>query len=115
MDTNSMEIDSWEAATAVAETGHVVKTEVRAPRGVWLEPAFAWMTRLCAVTVMLALAGIFVVLLVESVPALRKFGAGFLFSSSWNPVTEQFGAFAPVCGTIVSSLIAMLVGVPLAL
>jgi phosphate transport system permease protein len=74
-----------------------------------------WLTRLSAVLVMMLLAGIFVLLLVESMPALREFGPKFLIGSLWNPVTEKFGALAPISGTIVSSLIAMLVGVPLAL
>jgi phosphate transport system permease protein len=115
MDIDSVEANSWEAKAALAGSRFAVKTEMRVPRGAWLEPAFVWITRLSAVTVMLVLAGIFVVLFDASLPALRKFGVGFLFSSSWNPVTEQFGALAPICGTVVSSLIAMLVGVPLAL
>jgi phosphate transport system permease protein len=80
-----------------------------------LEPFFVWLTKLSAIVVMLLLAGIFVVLLVESLPALRKFGLGFFISSAWNPVKEQFGAIAPVCGTLISSALAMLIGVPLAL
>src|SRR5512142_328597 len=115
MGSNSMEADPWEAAAGAVGTSFAVKAEPRIPRGAWLEPAFAWLTRLSAITVMVVLAAIFVVLLVASLPALRKFGVGFLASTSWNPVTEQFGALAPICGTILSSLIAMLVGVPLAL
>jgi phosphate transport system permease protein len=87
----------------------------RLTRGATLEPFFVWLTKLSAIVVMLLLAGIFVVLLVESLPALRKFGLGFFISSAWNPVKEQFGAIAPVFGTLISSAIAMLIGVPLAL
>src|SRR5512138_1646790 len=83
--------------------------------GAALEPYFVWLTRLAAILVMFLLAGIFIVLLVESLPALRKFGFGFFISSAWNPVKEQFGGVAPLLGTIISSAIAMLVGVPLAL
>lgn len=115
MNSDSMDADSWEAAAEMVEIGSADKTRPRVPRGAWLEPAFAWLTRLSAITVMVVLAGIFVVLLMASLPALRKFGLEFLVSSSWNPVTEQFGAVAPICGTIISSLIAMAVGVPLAL
>lgn len=113
MDIDSMEADPWESS-AVGGAGCAVKTEHRIPRGAWIEPAFAWLTRLSAITVMVVLVGIFVVLLVASLPALRKFGLGFLTSTSWNPVQENFGAFAPICGTLISSLIAMLIGVPLA-
>ena len=87
----------------------------RVTRGAAVEPYFIWLTRICAVVVMVLLAGIFMVLLIDSLPALRKFGFGFFASTAWNPVKEQFGALAPVCGTLISSAIAMLIGVPLAL
>ena len=48
-------------------------------------------------------------------PALREFGIGFLTSTTWNPVTEQFGAAAAIYGTLVSSAIALLIATPLAL
>jgi phosphate transport system permease protein len=46
-------------------------------------------------------------------PALKTFGFDFLTSESWNPVTEKFGALAPVYGTVVVAIIAMLVAVPI--
>ena len=45
----------------------------------------------------------------------RKFGFGFIVSQHWNPVTEKFGALAPIYGTLVTSLIAMLIAVPVGL
>ena len=89
--------------------------ERRVTRGAGVEPYFVWLTRACAIVVMVLLAGIFFVLMVDSLPALRKFGLGFFVSTAWNPVKELFGALAPVCGTLISSAIAMLIGVPLAL
>ena len=47
-------------------------------------------------------------------PALKTFRFGFLTREIWNPVTEQFGALAPLYGTVITSLIAMLIAVPLA-
>src|SRR5206468_9275120 len=47
-----------------------------------------------------------------SLPAIEKFGFGFLVSSEWNPVTEKFGALVPIVGTLVTSFIALLIGVP---
>jgi phosphate transport system permease protein len=91
------------------------KGKDRVTRGAGLEPFFVWLTRMSAIIVMLMLAGIFIVLFIDSLPALQKFGPAFLISNSWNPVTEKFGALAPICGTLISSFIAMLVGVPLAL
>src|SRR5205814_5172160 len=48
-------------------------------------------------------------------PAVQEFGFGFLTAQSWNPVTEKFGALAPIYGTIISSFIAMLIAVPVGL
>jgi phosphate transport system permease protein len=45
-------------------------------------------------------------------PALRAFGPGFFVTNVWNPVTKQFGALAPIYGTIVTSMIALLIGIP---
>jgi phosphate transport system permease protein len=50
-----------------------------------------------------------------SLPAIREFGFGFLISQRWNPVTENFGALAPIYGTLVTSFIAMLIAVPVGL
>ncbi len=77
--------------------------------------SFRWLTRLSAMTVLVILSGIIFSLVIGSLPAMRAFGFHFLFDESWNPVTEQFGAIAPIYGTIVTSLIAMLIAVPVGL
>jgi len=56
---------------------------------------------------------LFAVLLRESIPALRKFGASFLFTATWDPVLEQFGALPFLFGTVLSSFLALLIAVPL--
>ena len=56
---------------------------------------------------------LFAVLLRESIPALRKFGAAFLVTGTWDPVLERFGALPFLYGTVVSSFIALLIAVPL--
>jgi phosphate transport system permease protein len=77
--------------------------------------AFRHLTRAAALAVLIILGGIMVSLLLGSWPALRTFGVAFLYQESWNPVTERFGAIAPVYGTIVTSVIAMLIAVPVGL
>src|SRR5260221_201104 len=77
-----------------------------------LDFLFRLATRLFAFLVLLLLAGIIVSLVAGSLPALRTFGPGFLTSTQWNPVTEQFGALVPIVGTLVTSFIALLIGVP---
>jgi phosphate transport system permease protein len=48
-------------------------------------------------------------------PALRQFGFGFLTSSTWDPVAGEFGAAPAIAGTIITSIIALIVATPLAL
>ena len=48
-------------------------------------------------------------------PALRQFGFGFLTSSTWDPVAGQFGAAPAIAGTIITSIIALVIATPLAL
>ena len=69
-------------------------------------------TRVAALTVLLLLGGVIAALVEGSVPAVKQFGIGFLFSQDWNPVKEHFGALPAVYGTVVTSLIAMLLGIP---
>jgi phosphate transport system permease protein len=75
---------------------------------------FRALTFLFALLVLLILGGVIVALVEGALPALRTFGIAFLFSDVWNPVTEKFGALAPIYGTLVTSAIAMLVGIPVA-
>jgi phosphate transport system permease protein len=75
---------------------------------------FRALTFLFALFVLLILGGVIVALVEGALPALRTFGISFLFSDVWNPVTEKFGALAPIYGTLVTSAIAMLVGIPVA-
>jgi phosphate transport system permease protein len=73
---------------------------------------FRTVTRCFAFLVLAILIGIIISLLYGSLPAMQKFGFGFLVDSEWNPVTEKFGALVPIIGTLVTSLIALLIGVP---
>ena len=76
---------------------------------------FHHLTRAAAISVLLLVAGVIVALIVGSVPAFQAFGFSFLFEQRWNPVTEKFGALAPIYGTLVTSFIALLIAVPLGL
>jgi len=76
---------------------------------------FRNLTRGAAILVLVILGGVIVALISGSLPALREFGFGFLIEQRWNPVTEKFGAIAPIYGTIVTSFIAMLIAVPVGL
>jgi phosphate transport system permease protein len=76
--------------------------------------AFRYLTALFAALVLLILGGVIIALVDGALPALRTFGFGFLTAEAWNPVTETFGALAPIYGTLVTSAIAMAVGIPIA-
>ncbi len=75
---------------------------------------FHKVTLLFSVLVLLALAGILVSLLVSAWPAFHKFGIGFIWRVEWDIINEEFGAMIAIYGTLVSSVIALLLAVPLA-
>ena len=79
------------------------------------DPAFRATTVAFAGLVLVILGGVIVSLVNGAVPALRQYGWGFLASESWNPVTDKFGALPAIYGTLVTSAIAMLIGIPIAL
>jgi phosphate transport system permease protein len=74
---------------------------------------FRLLTLAAALLVVAIFLGIMVSLVTGALPALKAFGWGFLSSSVWNPVTEKFGAFAAIYGTVVSAFLAMIIAVPL--
>ena len=62
--------------------------------------------------VLLSLGAAALSMLYGGIPAFRKFGVAFLYSSVWDPVAQNFGALVPIYGTIVSSALAMLLAIP---
>jgi phosphate transport system permease protein len=76
--------------------------------------AFRALTVIFALVVLLLLGGVLATLIAGALPALAAFGPGFLVTDVWNPVTERFGALAPIYGTLVTSAIAMLIAIPVA-
>src|SRR5215210_5124450 len=65
-----------------------------------------------AILTLLTLVGIIISLFISSWPALQKFGLSFLWRAEWNPPAEQFGALIPIYGTVVTSIIALIIAVP---
>jgi len=105
----------------VALQGDAVETYAVAARAKALgrlrtaDTLFRVLTRAAAIGVLVILGGVIISLIDGSVPALRAFGLNFLIEERWNPVTEKFGALAPIYGTLVTSFIAMLIAVPVGL
>jgi phosphate transport system permease protein len=69
-------------------------------------------TQFFALMVLVVLAGIVLSLFVGAWPAMQAFGFKFLVSDVWDPVKEQFGALVAIYGTLVTSAIALLIGIP---
>jgi phosphate transport system permease protein len=97
-----------------AETTIATRSAVARQRSTVPDAAFRALTAVFALVVLLVLGGILATLIVGAWPAVAAFGPGFLVTDAWNPVTERFGALAPVYGTIVTSAIAMLIAIPVA-
>jgi phosphate transport system permease protein len=81
------------------------------------DAAFYWTTRACAISVLLILGGIILSLIVGAWPAIREYGFSFLFTSRWAPSADPpvLGALAPIYGTLVTSVIAMMIAIPVGL
>ncbi len=77
-----------------------------------MDKLFRGSTYLSALLVFSSVIAILVSLIIGAMPAMKKFGFGFLLSSEWNPTTEHFGALVSIYGTLVSSVIALIIAVP---
>ena len=73
---------------------------------------FRVMALVAAVAVVVIFAGVIVSLLAGAMPAFRAFGLSFVVTEAWSPTEETFGALASIYGTLVTSVLAMLIAVP---
>ena len=78
-----------------------------------IERIFRTISMGAAGLVLVLLGGVLISLVVGSWPALSQYSWSFLYTESWNPVTERFGALAPIYGTVITSCIAMVIAVPI--
>ncbi len=108
--------------------------ETYKPRFDPTDPIFRWASFSAATLLLLMLGGIILSLLIGGWPALSKFGIHFFFNfgdackdfthtkpqaicwaTSWNPVTEVYGAGGPIVGTVISSFLSLLIALPIAI
>ena len=75
---------------------------------------FYWITRACAISVLLILGGIILSLIVGAWPAMKEYGFAFLWTQRWAPSADPpvLGALGPIYGTLVTSVIAMMIAIP---
>ncbi|HVY54591.1 MAG TPA: phosphate ABC transporter permease subunit PstC [Thermodesulfobacteriota bacterium] len=82
---------------------------------IWGDVLFRGMTLVFAAGIALLFIAMVAVLAYQSMPSIRQFGLSFLVSTEWNPVAENFGALIPICGTLISTFLALLFAIPLSL
>lgn len=79
------------------------------------DSVFPKVTLACSLLVVAILINILIILLVEAWPSIRAFGASFLVTSTWNPVKDIYGAVPAIYGTLLSSLLALIIAIPISI
>lgn len=87
-------------------------TAQRSRPGAWFDTVFGWLALGAAWVTLALLASILMSLLVGAWPAIERYGLGFLTNAVWDPVQENFGGLVMIYGTVATSLIALLIAVP---
>src|SRR3954466_5442142 len=80
--------------------------------GPWADTVFSVLAHGAAILTLLLLAGIIVSLVIGAAPAIREYGLSFLWRSEWDPVKDQYGGLVMIYGTLATSVIALLIAVP---
>jgi phosphate transport system permease protein len=80
-----------------------------------LDSSFYWVAKILAFAIAGILVWITFQVALKAIPAIQEFGLGFIFNSSWNPVNNQYGVWPAIYGTLVSSLIALAISIPIGL
>ncbi|NJK38389.1 MAG: phosphate ABC transporter permease subunit PstC [Oscillatoriales cyanobacterium RM2_1_1] len=80
-----------------------------------IDTSFVGLTQVFAWGVLGVLVLISIPIILQAIPAIQEFGLGFIFDSAWDPVNSRYGAFPMIYGTLITSLIALLIAVPLGL
>lgn len=111
----SSTLPAHEATLDIGARGRAMSSPPPAGRariGALVDRLFGGMARAAALLTLAMLLGILVSLFIGAWPAIERYGLGFLTSSVWDPVTGEFGGLVMIYGTIATSLIALLIAVP---
>ena len=106
-----MTIDALPAEATVRST---VTHRRSTPRGSVIEPVFEGLCFGAATALLAALGGVLISLLIGGWPAISKFGFGFLTEVTWDPVRDIYGAAGPIVGTLITSILALAMSLPIA-
>lgn len=80
-----------------------------------MEKAFPKILSLSVIILIIILLSIFITLAVSSMPSIRQLGIHFIYGKDWNPVTDQYGGLPFLLGTLLTSLISLVISVPFAI
>ena len=83
----------------------------KARSGPMADRLFGWAAKGAALLTLALLIGILLSLIVGAWPAIAKYGLGFLTSSVWDPVTNEYGGLVMIYGTLATSLIALVIAI----
>jgi phosphate transport system permease protein len=97
---------------AVSRTAPAGRPDGRAMRTPWADRAFSIAVHAAAWLTLALLVGILVSLVQGAAPAIQEYGLSFLWRSEWDPVTNSYGGLVMIYGTLMSSLIALVIAVP---
>jgi phosphate transport system permease protein len=84
----------------------------KARSGPMFDRIFGWVAKAAALLTLGLLFAILLSLTISAWPAISKYGLGFLTSTTWDPVQEDFGGLVMIYGTLATSLIALIIAVP---
>ena len=107
---NQMSVNTSDVSLERAMTKHPPLKAARS--GPMADRIFGWLAKGAALFTLAILIAILASLTVSAWPAIHKFGLGFLTSTTWDPVKEEFGGLVMIYGTLVTSFIALLIAVP---
>ncbi len=96
-------------------SNHEPRIEPRSGIERTLDNTFYWTAKILAFAIAGILVWITIQVGIKAMPAIQEFGLGFLTTSSWNPVSKQYGVWPAIYGTVVSSFIALGISVPIGL
>jgi phosphate transport system permease protein len=98
--------------SSMARSTPVHRPPTRRRSAPWADTVFAALAYAAALLTVALLAGIIGSLIVGAAPAIREYGISFLWRSEWDPVKESFGGLVMIYGTLMTSLIALVIAVP---
>jgi len=76
------------------------------------ELVFKRWLKVLSIVLLLLVAGIFVTLVIDSIPSIKALGIGFLWGKVWDPVANVYGAYPFLIGTLLTSFMALIISIP---